>query len=584
MKKGLLCFLLLIAAVAWWAVTRHESPRLQTTEEYAPAAYPADFDERLLRVGGMQLNRRAPLPAKLRWQTAETHPTLGHPDARKGGCARFCNAGPYPAHFLRFGGGPPQFFHQNLLAATELPLVLRHPVTGDVTAGVAEAWATTGKTVWFRLNPAARYTNGRPVRAADYLLAALLQAEQHCPEYEALASAAEKMEVHGEHLLSLTFRQESSILRAAQLLQPAEPGFYSGFGSDFRETYAQRIPPTTGAYHICKLEKGRLVVLQRIRNWWGEPLPVCRGRFNADTIEYHFLNSEAQVWEFLMRGRLDAVQTRNMAAWQQYYDSNPSLQHLEYDAEYPLPPYGIALNASTLPDLELRRGLLNAMDMDTAVQHMFRGEGRRLRTFHSGYGTLSPAHTPEYHYAPQQARAHFAAAGYTDAGTDGILKHEKTGVRLSVRLLYSPGDKINAMVQALVQSAAACGAEIQPEPVPWQVCQRQMQENRHQLVFWAVPVPEYPAPARLLSPESAESPFCLHADDMAEALRSFQSATSPESDLARIDQLVYEHAIWLPGWKENRVCIAHWPQLRIPPSPWCFDALDAHLFWIESEK
>ena len=34
------------------------------------------------------------------------------------------------------------------------------------------------------------------------------------------------------------------------------------------------------------------------------------------------------------------------------------------------------------------------------------------------------------------------------------------------------------------------------------------------------------------------------------------------------------------GWKENRVYLAHQPRLRIIPSPWCFDALDAQLFWV----
>jgi hypothetical protein len=55
-----------------------------------------------------------------------------------------------------------------------------------------------------------------------------------------------------------------------------------------------------------------------------------------------------------------------------------------------------------------------------------------------------------------------------------------------------------------------------------------------------------------------------------------------EGDIARIDTLVYQLAIWLPGWKENRVYLAHHPRLKIPPSTWCFDALDAHLFCVQS--
>ena len=241
-----------------------------------------------------------------------------------------------------------------------------------------------------------------------------------------------------------------------------------------------------------------------------------------------------------------------------------------------MPPYGIALNARTLPDLNLRRGLLQAMDMDKAVEQMMRGDGQRLTTFHSGYGKASPKETPQYRFNPTAARECFAAAGYTESGSDGLLR-KADGTRLSVRLLYSPNEKISALLTNLIRSAADCGAEIVPEPVPWQVSQRRLQERSHQLVFWAVPAPEQPTPTLFFAADAAPdfSPFVLDDAEMNAALQ--------RGNLEEIDRLVYELAVWLPGWKENRVYLAHQPRLRIVPSPWCFDALDAHLFWVEEE-
>lgn len=580
MKHALAFLLLVIAALAWWSTTRQTASPAPAEEACAPAAYPADFALRLGRVAGVSLELDAPIPADIPWQTAGDHAPVGDAAARKGGRVRLSNAGPFPAHFLRFGGGDAQFFHLNLQAATEIPLVVRHPLTGLETAGVAEAWAVVENTVYFRLNPSARYNNGRPVRAGDYLLAALLQAEQRCTEYEALMQGASALRVHDAQHLSLTMRTKADPLAAARLLMPAEPAFYRDFNSRYRETYAQRIPPATGPYRVRGVERGRRIELQRIPHWWGESLPLCRHRFNADVLEYHFLTSEAQVWEFLLRGKLDALQTRNIAAWQERAEPAGGLIRRVYDAEYPLPPYGIALNARTLPDAELRRGLLQAMDMDSALQLMMRGEGQRITTFHSGYGRLSPQATPRYDYNPAAARADFAQAGYTTPGPDGILRRAD-GTRLSVSLLYTPHEKISILLATLIHSAAQCGAEIIPEPVPWQICQRRLQERSHQLVFWAMPAPEKPAPAQFFSPEAepAASPFGLNAADMNAALDDYESAPTAEK-LARIDALVYEHAIWLPGWKENRVYLIHHPHLCIPPSPWCFDALDAHLFWV----
>ena len=397
MKRALAILALLMAAVAWWATGRQAPPPAVATRAAEPAPYPADFGQRLERVAGIRLLLHAPIPQGIPWQDAVVHPAIGHPAARPGGTVRLSNPGPFPAHFHRFGGDSAQFFHQNLLAATEIPLITRHPLTGHPTAGVAEAWAVVGRTVHFRLNPAARYNNGSPIRARDYLLAALLQAEQQCAEYEHLSTAAEELCAHDDTHLSITMRTETDAVQAAQLLMPAEPAFYAGFDSRYREQFAQRIPPATGPYRVSKVERGRFIELHRPATWWGESLPLCRHRFNAATLEYHFLSSEAQVWEFLLRGKLDALQTRNTTAWQERAEPAAHLRRTVYNAEYPLPPYGIALNTRTLPQPDLRRGLLHAMDMDTAVAQMTRGEGQRLHTFHSGYGPRTPQATPQCH-------------------------------------------------------------------------------------------------------------------------------------------------------------------------------------------
>ncbi len=582
MRRIIAIAVCLVAAAAWWAVCTTARPPATTGTRAEPAAYPADFSMRLSRVHSVHLQSALPLPDKLQWQTSDAHSAIGSPEAKKGGRVRLSNAGPYPAHFLRFGGGAPQFFHQNLHAATEIPLLARHPGTGKITGGVAEAWARSGMTVYFRLHPKAQYNNGRPVRANDYLLSVLLQAEQHCAEFERLSTVISGMQSHGDSVLSVTLRKEIDLPALCAQLHAAEPGFYSEFDSRFREKYAQRIPPATGPYRVGRLERGRMIELRRVQAWWGESLPLCRNRFNADALEYHFLTSEAQVWEFLLKGKLDALQTRNIIAWQERVTNNDDLLTLVYDAEYPLPPYGIACNTRTLPDIHLRRGLMQAMDMDGALDIMMRGEGQRLTTFSSGYGKLSPTNTPQFKYDAQSARASFAQAGFTASGSDGILR-KPDGTRLSVQLLYTPHEKICNMVNFLIQSAKVCGVEILPSPLPWQTCQRQLQERSHQLVFWAVPAPRQPKPEIFfgVNAEPENSPFALEDELMTTLLKQMQ--TRPERTLEQIDRRVYELAIWLPGWKENRVYLAHHKWLRVPPSPWCFDALDEHLFWVATE-
>lgn len=587
---------LLLAGVVWWAV-QYVVPPVAVEAESAPrpaAAYPQAMWAELARLHGLRvLHEEAPLPQGLVWQSGAAEPPLGSPQARKGGVVHLSSVGPFPAHLLAFGSPTPQFFHANAFERVELPLVQRHPQTHGLIPGVAQEWAVQGRTVYFRLHPAARYSNGRPVRAGDYALGVLLRAKAGGDgAWPALCQAAEELRVYGDGALALTLRHDAPLaaLRAAALLHPAEPGFYAAFGSDYAERYAWRIPPTTGAYVVSRVEHGRLVEMRRVARWWAADLPHRRYTCNADVLVYHFLTDEAQAWEFFMRGKLDVMQSRHLAARERYLHDAPEVADgriclLRFCPESPLPPYGIALNAAALPAVELRRGLVQAMDMGRAVEVLFRNEAERLTTFTSGYAELTPAHTPQYRYDPAAARACFARAGYTEAGEDGILRRED-GSRLSVRLSYVPSEKVSALVNMLSRSARACGAEIVPEPLPWQLCAAQVREGRHQLTFWAtVPAAPLPELGRYFhsSARGDEAPFGLSDAEMDAALATCAAARSlPElaEGVARVDRLVYELAVWLPGWSERRATVAHWRRICFPEQPGdYYDAVDNHSFW-----
>ena len=570
-------------------------PATSEDSSCSAAAYPPDMWQRLSRLPGMSITKGAAeeLPADLPWQDGSAEPPLGDVHAQKGGSLRLSSPGPFPSNLLAFGSPYPQFFHTNAFDCVELPLVQQHPITHACIGGVARAWAVIGRTVYFRLHPGARYSNGRPVRAADYALGALLRAQAgRDGAWATLVREAESVCIYGEDTLAITMRRERPLpeLRAAALLHAAEPGFYAEFGSDYAEVYAWRVPPTTGAYAIGRIERGRLIELRRVRHWWAEDLPQRRFTCNADSICYYFLQDEAQVWELFMRGRLDVLQTRHVAAWQRHESAESRLLFRTYKVDAPMPPYGIALNASRLDDISLRRGLMSAMDMRRAVDTLFRGQAEQLPSFFSGYGALSPRSTPRHVYDPAAARAFFAQAGYIEPGADGIL-HRPDGARLSVPLAYVPSEKVSALVALLQESAARCGAEIVPEPLSWQQVAHLVREGRHAMVFWAaVPHSLLPDPARhFASWESGdEAPFCLKDARMDALLCAYEKAAvlhDLADVLAQIDALVQHLAIWAPAWQENRVYLAHRPHVHFPELPGSrYDAVDNHTFWCTERR
>ncbi len=605
--KAVVTILLLLTVylVAWWAVgERSEAPR-NAAHSPVPAAWPADMWQQLERLAGVELGQgeEADIPPGLPWQSGMDEPEIGDPRARKGGRVRLSNVGPFPDNWLAFGSPTPQFFHYSFFSTVEMPLVDLHPATRREIPGLAEAWAQEGRQLWFRLNPHARYSNGRPVRAADVALGLLLRARVGAPEWAAFREQAESLCVYGERVLCVRLREGQSLplaaARLSRLLYPAEPGFYAEAEGDYRKRYRHRIPPTTGAYTVGRVERGRMIELVRVKDWWACELRYRRYTCNVDAIEHHFLTDEAQAWEFLLRGRLDALQTRNLSAWQRYVEDAAGglggiVAH-RFRADYPMPPYGIALNAARLADPVLRRGIMQALDMDRVVAVLFRGEGERSETFSIGYGELSPRDTPQWCYAPAAARACFAAAGYTQAGADGILQRAD-GTRLSLRLSYSPSEKLGTLAAVLVQSAAACGLELVPEALPWQLWSRQLRERQHELTFWAgMAASPLPDPARFFGSAATgeDAPFALKDAAVDAAIAAYEGAPDDAARalaLSELDRLVHERAVWLPAWKENRVYLAAWPHVRFPDVPDCrfstpspYEVMEAHLYWVEPE-
>lgn len=606
MKKRL-CLLLvpLMVGLCIYCVYRqqvefhHGSPVSLGGQSAEPAPYPADFQERLSRLVGVEIscspdsagNSDDSPPQE--YGHAQPPPEI--PESERGGTLRTCNAGPYPADFLAFGSPvSPQFFHYNLFDCINIPLVRQDGRTGEILPGMAEAWAVTdGRRVRFRLHSGIRYTNGRPLRAADFALGLLLRAETGDRTWQRFRNEAERLEIFGERELCITLRHGGPLapLHATALLTPAEPGFYGEFGSDYAERYARRVPPGTGAYTVDTVQRGRMIRLRRINRWWGENVPSLRNSQVIGQLEYHFLTDEMQAWEMLRNGRLDLLQTRNIAQWQRMQNAAGFPRHLSFtrtERIQPHAPYGIALNACTLPDINLRRGLMHALDTAGATERIFRGEGRCLSRFTSGYPWSGKPPHPEYRFSPENARAFFAAAGYDCTGSDNILQR-RDGTRLSVRLLYPPSERNTAFAEHLVRQAALCGAEIIPEPASWQLCDRQLKEKRHQLVFWAGAAGYHLPDYQCRFGEHAaghDNPFCLPPEYMRDALRRYDEAENI-SDIAescdRVDRLIYDAAVWVPGWVANTAYTVQDARVVIPEeaaaSPAC-DLLDSHFLRI----
>lgn len=611
--------LALLAGAAYWAVDAWapSGGTVQTAEQRAKAApYPEAMRRFLASWDGPEVlwKTEADLPEGLAWQDGRGLPEIGDPRAVKGGTLRLWNKGPSPSTFRTFGPNSKQFFRYYFHDTVQLKLVGLHPTAMEVIPALAKEWAvgSDGRTVYFRLDPDARYSNGRPVRAGDFAFGWYVRCapEAQDPLAEGfLRRGCERLCLYGDGVLSVTLPHAKPLLPylAACLLPAEEPGFYNEYGSDFPTRYQWRVAPTTGAYVVDpeRMERGRRITLVRNKNWWAKDKLFYRCTCNVDAIEHHFLNDEAQAWEWLMKNKLDAMTVRKAASWQDKLDTpevyRGFIEKHTFYARYPMPPYGIFLNTQMPPvdNLDVRLGVQHALFMKGSIDAIGRGADERKRNYSEGYGRWSLAGLPERKYDPERAREYFRNAGFTEAGEDGILRRPG-GERLSIALTYSDTSPGTArMVSFLKQHARACGLDIVQDCLDVSVCVAKIKNKRHQAAYWAsvlpYPLPDHYAIFHSDFAQGESENLTATADPAMDAALDAEYRASTAEELERathaVQRRIFDMAAWVPGWRENCVRIACWRYLSFPDTasapfstPYPYDVLEAHLYWIDQAR
>lgn len=558
------------------------------------------------------------IPSGLPWQTGMDEPEVGDPRAVKGGVVRLWINTPFPGTLRAFGPGSENFFNYSAIDNVWIPLVGLHPETFRPIPGLADRWAVSedGRTVFYHLDPEAAYSDGRPVRAADFLLNMCLRTSDAArdPFWTTLfRTTYDQITVYGDSVIALTVPSPGPLLpyMACVDFHPAHPGFYHDFNALFLERYQWKAAPNTGGYAVVpgKVRQGERITLARVKNWWAKDRKYYRYSCNADQVEHVFVNLENKAIEMFRRGDLDVMNIRKPEIWESKLElpevHRGYIDKYSLEAGYACPPYGLYLNSSDrmLKNPDIRKGLAHAVNMGMVIDSLFRGKVRRLGSYMEGYGDLTlPLKAPEY--SKKKAMEYFARAGFREMGEDGILRNER-GERLSLELTFADSSHMMINVCSLIrQEALKCGVDIRLDALTYGVCSRKVFEKRYQAALWAWPLATpFPRLYETFSSElaydgrgnpigSTNNIFAVadaELDAALDAEREAPDEAALKKALHRAQKRIHELGIWIPGWREPYTYIACWRWIRWPESPtrFCspriYNPLESHLYWVDDK-
>ncbi|MGN6410882.1 MAG: extracellular solute-binding protein [Nitrobacter sp.] len=153
-----------------------------------------------------------------------------------------------------------------------------------------------GLTYQFKMRPEARFHDGQKLTARDAAFSlTILKAKGHpliTQQMRDMVSA----EASDDATLVVTFAAKRG--RDVPPFVAGLPIFSKVYYTThpFEESTLD-VPLGSGPYKVGRFEPNRFIEFDRVKDWWGADLPVCRGAYNFDTVRFDFYRDRDVAFE-----------------------------------------------------------------------------------------------------------------------------------------------------------------------------------------------------------------------------------------------------------------------------------------------
>jgi len=567
----------------------------------------------------------ADIPTDLVWEDGMDEPPIGSPDAKKGGTFYYYIEDFPPT--LRFTGPDTNSSARSWISGYyRFGYAHQHPDTKGFVPGIAERWAIDfdNQKVYVKIDPAARWTDDEPITVDDqmfslfFYLSDYIQAPYSNNFY---SSEYTNITKYDEYTFSMTVATAKPDMAEYVLsLGPVPQHFYKALGEDYPERYQWRYEPHAGPYFIddTNIDMGTRLIVQRKKNWWAKDSKYWRNLFNVDQITLSVIRDAAKRTEAFRRGDLDMMMVPTAELWYDSFpDTDPDIAggYIHKNTFYnggPRSNWGLWINSDRhlLDNIDVRLGIQFAANWDLVISNYFRGDVGRLRTPNDGFPEFSNTDIEPRAFNIVKATEHFAKAGFTQRGPDGILvnaQNERLAFTLTTHY-----DRYADVFTILKEEAIKAGLEIRIEILDGAAGFRKSREKQHDMYFMSY------SPQQIMYPSYWQSVHSDNAYDDAflddgsvnpdrkiktqtnntESIANFEldqwiEEYDDSSDKERmielshmIQQRMHEYASFSPGFVEGFYRTMYWRWVQWPEGfnfrfttyPW-----EMFGFWIDSE-
>lgn len=532
----------------------------------------------------------AQLPDNLDWQTNNSDPIFASPEAQFGGIYH-TYIDSFPQTFRTVGPDANGGFAA--WTRSTMALLDRHPNTDNWLPSIATSWAFSDdhKTVYFKLDPKAKWSDGKPVTAKDFtfILQIMRSKDIVAPWYnDFYTKEISDIIAYDNHTIAVVSgkpRNPDELMDYVNL-SPIPAHFYAnprkdengdGIADDFVRRYNFKPEPTVGPYYIDDIDKGKAVSFKHVKDWWGYTNKYYQHRFNVEKISIKVIRDPDIAFKYFEKGQLDSFALVRPTLWHDKavgdnYDKGYIHKAWAFN-QAPVGAGGIWLNTAMpmLDDINVRQGLMHAMDYDGMLDKILRNDYvRKNNPMGSGHGDYDQPDISAPKFDPKLAASFFEKAGFTQIGPDGIRQNEK-GQRLSFAVTYATPAH-TPRIAYLREQAKLAGLDLTLNLIDGSSMFKYVLEKKHQLSFHDMSASRIPVYWQYFSSEFANKPqnnnFTNYSspelDKLIESYRNEFDLTNKHQLSRQIQQKVYEAKVVIPGYSVPYAREGYWRWMKLP--------------------
>ena len=486
--------------------------------------------------------------------------------------------------------------------------------------------------VIFSLRDEAKFSDGTPVTAHDVKYSFELFLEQGLASYKAiLEQIVQEAEVLGPKKIKYSFTPDASKRDAIPIvggLPVMSKAWFDATGARLDESRME-IAIGSGPYVLDEFEVNKRISYKRNEDYWGNELPLMKGRSNFDTIKIEYFADTSAALEGFKSGEYTMRIENSSKNWATAYDF-PALDEGKV-IKKTLPDGGIAsgqafvmnLRRSKFSDSKVREAIGLLYNFEWSNESLFYGQYARINSFWENSELAAEGMPTEGELALLKPLVNDLPKGILDeeavmASVSGLRALDRKNLRLASKLLDEAGwlvgddglrrnsegevftleiiersPAFDRVVLPYVDNLRAAGIDAKYERIDSAQFTDRKRNYDFDMLTTQHPMSLEPSSGlkQYFGSESSDVSVFNSAgvsnpaiDALIEHVISAENKAELKTSVKALDRALRSLRFWVPQWFNNTYRVAYWDMYEHPDEIPPFDLGYLDFWWYNSDK